>query len=193
MHTLSSSFVLGYHGCDAKVAERLLAGDDFQLSQNDYDWLGHGVYFWEANPKRGLEFAGELKNSGRGPDITTPAVVGAVIDFGQCLDLTTSAGTQQAASAYNTYKEICEKAGTSLPQNSTDSLRRNLDCAVIQALHEILEKEDLAPVDSVKRIFVEGDPAYPGSDIYKQTHIQVCVRNLDCIKGVFLVPKQYLE
>jgi hypothetical protein len=193
VHTLSSSFVLGYHGCDAKVAERLLAGDYFRPSQNDYDWLGHGVYFWEANPKRGIEFASELRNSGRGPDITTPAVVGAVIDFGQCLDLTTSAGTQQAASAFNTYKGICKKSGTSLPQNSKDSLRRNLDCAVIQTLHEIMETAGLAPVDSVKGVFTEGAPAYPGSNIYKQTHIQICVRNPDCIKGVFRVPKQYLE
>ena len=193
MHTLSSSFVLGYHGCDAGVAEQLLAGDDFRLSRNDYDWLGHGIYFWEANPERGLEFAREIKNSGRGPDVTTPAVVGAVIDLRQCLDLTTSAGTQQAASAYNTYKEICKKAGTSLPQNSTDSLRRNLDCAVIQTLHEIREDAGLPSIDSVKGVFVEGPPAYPGSDIYEQTHIQICVRNQDCIKGVFRVPKQFLE
>jgi hypothetical protein len=193
VHTLSTSFVLGYHGCDAKVAERLLAGDDFRLSQNDYAWLGHGVYFWEANPKRGIEFAGELKNSGRRPDITTPAVVGAVIDFGKCLDLTKSAGTQQAASAYNTYKGICKKSGTSLPRNSKDSLRRNLDCAVNQTLHEIMKTADLAPVDSVKGVLAEVAPAYPGSDIYKQTHIQICVKNPDFIKGVFCVPKQYLE
>ena len=36
-------------------AERLLAGEPFQKSINDYDWLGHGIYFWEANPLCGLE------------------------------------------------------------------------------------------------------------------------------------------
>lgn len=34
--------VLAYHGCDAAVAERLLAGEPFRESVNDYDWLGAG-------------------------------------------------------------------------------------------------------------------------------------------------------
>lgn len=59
MHRLSTSFVLGYHGCDRKVGERLLAGEDFRPSENEYDWLGPGVYFWESNPDRALEFAQE--------------------------------------------------------------------------------------------------------------------------------------
>lgn len=39
--------VLAYHGCDVQVAERLLRGEQFKKSQNDHDWLGEGVYFWE--------------------------------------------------------------------------------------------------------------------------------------------------
>lgn len=54
MHALSASFILGYHGCDEAVAEKVLAGEDFKPSDNDYDWLGSGIYFWEANPQRGL-------------------------------------------------------------------------------------------------------------------------------------------
>lgn len=185
--------MLGYHGCEATTAEALLSGENFQFSQNDYDWLGNGVYFWEANPKRGLEFATELKRLSRGPKIDTPAVVGAVVDLGYCLDLTTSSGTDQAATAYHQYKDTCKRAGMPLPENSKDGLRRNLDCAVIQMLHDIRREANLLPVDSVKGVFVEGDPVYPGSDIYGRTHIQICVCNLDCIKGVFRVPKQYLE
>ena len=63
MHSLSASFVLGYHGCDQAVGEGLLDGDDFKPSKNDYDWLGPGIYFWEANPQRGLDFARELARS----------------------------------------------------------------------------------------------------------------------------------
>jgi hypothetical protein len=51
LHKLSSSFVLGYHGCDRAVAEKLIAGAPFITSENDYDWLGSGIYFWEANPR----------------------------------------------------------------------------------------------------------------------------------------------
>jgi hypothetical protein len=59
VHRLTTGFVLGYHGCDRKVGERLLGGEALKPSNNDYDWLGPGIYFWEANPLRGLEFAGE--------------------------------------------------------------------------------------------------------------------------------------
>lgn len=50
MHRLSANFVLGYHGCDQSVADQVLAGNPFRKSDNDYDWLGPGTYFWEANP-----------------------------------------------------------------------------------------------------------------------------------------------
>lgn len=60
MHRLSSSFVLGYHGCDQSVGEALLRGEPFRISNNDYDWLGPGVYFWEANPERGLAWISRL-------------------------------------------------------------------------------------------------------------------------------------
>ena len=37
--------IVGYHGCRRSVAERLLNGEPFRLSNNDYDWLGGGAYF----------------------------------------------------------------------------------------------------------------------------------------------------
>jgi len=50
LHNLSASFVLGYQGCDKNVGEALLNGTvSFAANQNDRDWLGSGIYFWEAN------------------------------------------------------------------------------------------------------------------------------------------------
>lgn len=90
MHRLSGGLILGFHGCDEATAERVLSGKPFLKSRNDYDWLGEGVYFWESNPQRGLEFAREkFKREKRAE---RAHVVGAVIDLGLCLDLTTSAG-----------------------------------------------------------------------------------------------------
>lgn len=193
MHRLSSAFILGYHGCDATVAEKLLAGSAFRASQNDYDWLGPGIYFWEANPLRGLEYAHELQGLKRGPKIETPTVIGAVIDLGLCLDLTTSTGTQQVASAFRQLVEMTDSAGYELPRNSSDTLRRPLDCAVVRLLHDIREKAGDPAVDTVRGIFLEGEPVYAGSGFYAKTHVQVCVCNPDCIKGVFRVPPQHLS
>jgi hypothetical protein len=49
----SSAFVLGYQGGDRVVAEKLIAGEPFVVSEDDYEWLGSGIYFWKANPRRG--------------------------------------------------------------------------------------------------------------------------------------------
>ena len=78
MHNLSATFVLGYHGCDRRVGSALLDGTaQFTASQNEWDWLGSGIYFWEANPLRGVEFAREQKSRGK---LSEPFVVGAVLD-----------------------------------------------------------------------------------------------------------------
>jgi len=192
LHKLASAFVLGYHGCDNAVAEKLLAGVKFKPSQNDYDWLGHGIYFWEANPIRGIEFARELKKLKRVTKVTTPAVVGAVVELGLCLDLTTSAGVQQVQDSHQELVEIAAEADYELPKNNGDSLRRNLDCAVIELLHDAREEKDLPSIDTVRGVFLEGSPIFEGSGFFHKTHIQICVCNPECIKGVFRVPKHQL-
>ena len=45
--------VMGYHGCDKALAESVLLGrSELEISHNNYDWLGSGVYFWEYGPVR---------------------------------------------------------------------------------------------------------------------------------------------
>ena len=191
MHRLSSSFVLGYHGCDREVAEKILAGDEFTASQNEYDWLGWGIYFWEANPLRGMEFANEWAGRGK---IKDPYVIGAVIDLGFCLDLTTSTGVAAVKATYEDFAAYVATAGKSMPENrfGNDRLLRELDCAVINHLHQVRETINETPFQTVKGIFVEGDEIYPGAGFYANTHTQICVRDVNCIKGAFRVPNEHL-
>jgi hypothetical protein len=196
LHNLAATFVLGYHGCGRSVGESLLSGDtSFAASQNDWDWLGSGIYFWEANPLRGMEFAKEQEARGKLKD---PFVVGAVLDLGFCLDLTSSTGVAAVKIAYTNFVEVIERAGKSMPQNhgGPDILLRELDCAVINHLHQIRASAQppLQPFDSVKGVFLaEGGQIYEGSGFYNKTHIQVCIRDPSCIKGVFRVPSDHLS
>jgi len=52
----SFGITLGFHGCDRKVGEKILAGPQkhLKVSTNPYDWLGSGAYFWENDPARAL-------------------------------------------------------------------------------------------------------------------------------------------
>lgn len=143
----------------------------------------------EANPQRALSFAREV---GKREKIRTPAIVGAVIELGLCLDLASEAGIKQAVAAYAALVELYAAMGTPLPKNQggPDDLLRKLDCAVISQLHEIREQAGQAPIDTVRGIFIEGEPIYPDAGFRKKTHCQVCVCNPLQIKGVFRVPRE---
>jgi hypothetical protein len=186
LNPASTSFVLGYHGCDRKVAERVLAGKQpLKPSQNDYDWLGDGIYFWEHNPSRAFEFAAEIR--ARTHKIGAPAVVGAIIDLGFCLNLLDTRFIDMVREAYEDLKKGLNEAGTPLPRNSTgtDLLVRKLDCAVIRFLHTNREKLGEPPFDTLRAAFVEGERLYENAGFAAKNHIQICVRNLACIKGYF--------
>ncbi len=72
---VSGSLVLAYHGCDKSLAEKIITGQE-QLwhSERPWDWLGHGIYFWEDSPTRALHWAQEESRKTNGK-VTTPAVI----------------------------------------------------------------------------------------------------------------------
>ncbi|MGI4849696.1 MAG: hypothetical protein ACRYGK_16400 [Janthinobacterium lividum] len=59
MDAHSGRIVIGYHGCDAAVVEKLLQAESEHLkpSINPYDWLGDGIYCFEDDAVRALKFA----------------------------------------------------------------------------------------------------------------------------------------
>jgi len=179
------NLVLGFHGCDRTTFERvILKGESLTKSQNVYDWLGNGIYFWEQNLQRAKEWAEQ------NPKIENPAVIGAIIDLGRCLNLTDSASSAILRQGYELLKLRCELAGIDLPKNrpskkSTDILLRDLDCAVIQQIHDFNRQKSLPEYDSVRGIFTEGGPVYSGACFQEKTHVQICVVNPNCIKGYF--------
>lgn len=184
--------MLGYHGCDVAVAEDLLNNRPIVPSNNDYDWLGSGIYFWEANPLRGLEFAREASRR-KSKTIRIPTVVGAVIDLGYCLDLTTSRGLQATKTAYSELQLVYKAAGLPLPVNDLNKGLHRLDCAVLNYLHRLQSQEGKPAFDTVKGVFIERPLLYQGSAFGVKNHIQIAVRNPDCIKGVFRVPASHLD
>ena len=44
---------------------------------------------------------------------------------------------------------------------------------------------ELKKFDSARGFFTEGGPAFPGSEIQMKSHSQICIRNMNCIKGFF--------
>lgn len=162
-----------------------------KVSENEYDWLGSGVYFWESDPWRALAFAHDaMKNSrlSKGK-IKKPYVVGAVIDLGVCCNLLEVDALDEVARASELLTAAFKAANVPLPRNSGAGMGyRRLDRAVIEQVHVIRTAVDLPSYDSVRAAFIEGEPLYKGAGFNRKNHIQLAVRNLDCIKGYFRLP-----
>ncbi len=171
--------------------EKVIRGEDLLPSENDYDWLGHGAYFWGNDPKRALDFASMLQQHpefrGKKGVITKPAVVGAVIDLGHCLNLMTASALGLVDGAYKALSDSIQNAGGELPRNTggADLLYRRLDCAVIEFLHYVRADTKQRSFDTARGLFFEGRELYPNAGFRTKDHIQVCVRNPNCIKGFF--------
>ena len=180
-------FIFGYHGCDRAVGEAVLSGKTkLNPSMNIYDWLGSGIYFWEQSPRRALEWAQSCVDNPKmtNGQIKEPFVLGAIIILGLCLNLTDVSSMQTLQEAYTIFEDLCRKKHQTLPKNTEHF--RELDCRVINLAAELSKLRDYGNFDTVRGAFIEGHPIYPGARIYNHTHIQVCVRNPDCISGYFL-------
>ncbi|MCL6729251.1 hypothetical protein [Sphingomonas hankyongi] len=191
MSRLAASFVLGYHGCEARVARKIINCEEpLRASDKKYDWLGPGTYFWESDPFRAMEWAQQAKTRGR---IETPAVVGAVIDLGNCLDLLNRENIELVRDAHRLFVQEQKRSGLPIPANRSlegepERILRFLDRAVIQFLHEIFEVAGEAAFDSVRGLFPEGDELYPGAGFRRRNHIQIAVCNPKLILGLFYPP-----
>lgn len=189
MYSRRTGLTLAFHGCDQSLVTPILNGSTFlKKSTNKYDWLGHGIYFWERSPSRAFEFAEFLSRTKK--RIKHPAVIGAVVDLGYCLDLLDYPRLSFLKDAYNFLVISSEAAGMALPVNKmaadgNDLLYRELDCTVIESLHKLRMEKGLPPFDSIRSAFWEGKELYPSAGIREKNHIQICIRNPNCIKGFF--------
>lgn len=198
--------MLGFHGCDESVRDVLVTQPNLvKKSQESHDWLGNGFYVWENNYVRAYQWAIDKKKRGT---LKTPSVVGVVYQLNNCLDFTDSAFIEVLCNFYQLMKSDLNTANKDLPKNrdlpkdeNHDLIFRELDCAVIEYMHQHVKEKmtkdkqengftTLKPFDTSRGVFTEGGPAFDGAGIQSKNHIQICIRNLNCIKGFFIPRKE---
>ena len=195
MYPSRPGLLIGFHGCEKSVRDSIVSGTSMlKASENGYDWLGAGFYFWENNYERALEFAQNPPGKKR---FKVPSVLGAIIDLEYCLDLLDTRYLRLVKKSYFNFISSAGIDGIEIPRNrtvkgSTDKLLRELDCAVIENLHDMQRQTKFESFDSVRGVFVEGDELYPGAGFHDKNHIQICIRNPNCIKG-FFIPREEVQ
>ena len=183
-HSVYQRLVFGYHGCDASVADAAIqTGNHLAPSENDDDWLGEGIYFWEYGPDRAMEWARARHKRGK---IQTPVVVGVLMQLGDCFDLFDTRHTSILPKAFAEFSVWLLAQVKQIPENSggPDQLRRRRDCALINWLMRQFG-DDGSSFQTVRGLFTESPPAYEGSGICLKSHIQIAVRGPACILGYF--------
>lgn len=170
---------IGFYGCEKANGINLVNNPkQVKISTTNHEWLGKGFYVWENNQERAWDWARNHKPR----PFKDPFVIGVVYTLGNCLDLTDSHFIDLLSEGFKSFEADIEGE---LLENKNGL--HKLDCAVIEYLHKSFEDaEDSIVYDSVRGAFYEGDVAYKGTEIRKKNHIQVCLRNMNCIKGFFL-------
>jgi hypothetical protein len=179
--------IIGYHGCDEETCQKVLEGrDTLRPSSNEWDWLGQGIYFWEYGLERAWDFANVQKKRKEkiGEPFGMPAVIGAVIQLGQCFDLFDVRFTRILQKAHQQYLESRKSLNETIPTNNIKTGKHNLDRSVFDYLFANIKHND-QPYQTLRGIFVEGRPIYEDTLICEKTHIQIAVRDPSCIVGYF--------
>lgn len=191
------AILLAYHGCDIAVRDGILRGDLNELtpSTNEYDWLGDGIYFFLGDLQRAQAFADYVsENPGQAltrRPIVTPAVLGAYVELGLRLEMTTIAGREEYRRAVDAVQLAQANKGHEPLENN--GLRRHLDRAAFNLLHELRKPADkLPPYEAVIAPFPQGDAVIDGGSFLHLSHVQMALRDHSCIKGWCLPPGQKL-
>jgi len=176
--------IVGYHGTNVQTAAKLVAGAPFGPSTNDDDWLGHGIYFWEYAPQQAWWWAKR-----RHPQ--QPAVIGAMIRLGRCLDLLDPGNVPYLRKAHAGLAANVKSARQKLPKNANN--HKYLDCAVFQHLFSQWDDAGLR-YETCRAVFVPMERGtmprlWNRSGIFKGAHIQVTVRTPENILAVWSVRK----
>jgi len=192
--------VFAFHGCDEATGEEILRGAEMVPGNKPYDWLGRGRYFWEADPSRAMKWAVEARDrhakEKRTSDVVRrPYVIGAVIRYGECLDLTSFTGVALVRDGHKSLIANLTAVSQPIPQNlgGTEMKGRYLDCAVVNhTCSEYLDKRKV-DFDTVRAVFLEGETLYANAGFREKTHTQLCVRRAEAILGIFRVTQPEIE
>ena len=175
----SSIEVYGYHGTSQTKAASILK-NGFLASDNDYDWLGTGIYFFQDAPMRAKQWAIEQHPN-------EPAVICARIQLDNCIDLLDIQWFPVLKNIYNSFDDQYRSANRPLPkQNPSRSKAHRLDCAFFNFASQLISNDEQT-VECIRAVFVEGESLFPDSAIFDLAHAQIVVKNPALITKYYLI------
>jgi hypothetical protein len=116
-----------------------------------------------------------------------PAVICAIIQLENCIDLFDVGWHPSLKNMYNLFIERHTLLNQPLPkQGSNSSKAHRLDCAFLNFVHEFILRQG-QPIDSIRATFMEGERLFPNSAIFDLAHVQIAIRNPALIQECYLI------
>jgi hypothetical protein len=193
--------VFGFHGTTKDRAEKIIKDKTWIVGKNAYDWLGHGVYFFQDSPIRALLFAEKRAEQNRQEGKTgmevIPSVIRARISLENCIDFTDADWAPVLRIARKRLGRIAKSKKEPLPEQEPIKVRKlprksnlirkgtykgplrksalhNLDCAVSNLL--LNDINPIFKVFSLRSAFLDGYPCYRTSWLFDLSHVQINVQ-----------------
>ena len=149
----------------------------YKPSENADDWLGHGIDFWEYAPKQAWAWAEQRRRTWSPREDV--AVLASMIRLGNCFDLLDPDNLDILAGFRREYEGRERRDGRVPRENHNKS--KYLDCSIFQLAYAVFQTEG-EPVDTSRAVFVPSDERlWSRSGLHRHAHIQLCVRNPECI------------
>lgn len=176
--------LIGYHGTVKTSAEKILSSKEFIESNNDNEWLGHGIYFF-ADIENAIKWASERAKRYKEPAIILSADIKCNPD--KYLDLDYKANRDKVSSFM---KDILEKTGKELSFHKRDEEKR---CIALNLYKEMFNIDVME--FSFARKIKKGNSS--DRDLLGLSSIpekQICVSNHLCLSNIKIVRgDEYVE
>ncbi|MGH6909283.1 MAG: hypothetical protein ACREE0_19520 [Phenylobacterium sp.] len=189
--------VVGHHGTRREYADRILGGDPLRARQNNHDWLGTGIYFWQDGEQRARVWARATSRS----DGAEPAVIAADVDLDGCLDLFDLRDYRTLLRLYREFERLdgldsVIQAGLVVVEGRQYTTADPVSDPLTR--QPILNKRDSVFIDwavrvlghggrtvrTVRGAFISGHALFPESFLFDWSHAQISVIDPSVITNV---------
>lgn len=157
--------LLGYHGTTREAAKEIIKLNRYKISCDDEDWLGKGVYFFQDDIKQAYYWCVKARKYKQWRILKSDIEAKKVINLDD---------TQTR----ERFEKIARKLQYRYMKRSDNKPRKLINSVVI----EVMYRAD--PFDVIKKVYTipNTHPVYRTN--IAPMHIQLCVRNLNCIKTI---------
>lgn len=154
-----------FHGTTREGASNIVRTRYINFSNDDEEWLGKGIYFFDEDVKQAYYFCIKARK------YSEWAIIYSHIETDNYIDLT-------ILDHYEQFKEIANKLKTRYLKRADGRPRKLMNAVILNAMYK------LKPYDLVRAIFPV-PPGYPieRTNIYPYEY-QICVKNRNCIKTI---------